>query len=167
MLFKVTDGLYQIRNKDIVPTEPQNAVTCYISRRRANCRTVSTRPLWAAAGAPVGRAVDAAGCLFPPRSPRRCHDVAGDLAPPSAGSATSRQLELRSIAPQFLSCIANSRKPMMGRHAVNALYLFAMVAVVVGVDVLFFRHHIWQRLIINVGIVLVFVAFYFKFLKRR
>jgi type IV secretory pathway VirB2 component (pilin) len=46
-------------------------------------------------------------------------------------------------------------------------YVLAMVAVVVGVDVLFFRHHFWERLIVNVGIVLVFAAFYLRFLKRR
>ena len=54
----------------------------------------------------------------------------------------------------------------MARPAVNVLYVFAMVAVVVGVDVLFFRHHFWQRLMVNVGIVLVFVAFYLRFLKH-
>jgi hypothetical protein len=47
-----------------------------------------------------------------------------------------------------------------------ALYVLAMVAVVVGADVLFFRHHFWDRLMVNVGIVAVFVAFYFRFLKR-
>ena len=46
------------------------------------------------------------------------------------------------------------------------LYLLAMVALVVGVDILFFRHEFWARLAVNVGIVLVFVAFYFRFLKR-
>ncbi len=46
------------------------------------------------------------------------------------------------------------------------LYLLAMVAVVVSVDILFFRHHLWLRLIVNIGIVLVFVAFYLRFLKR-
>jgi len=46
------------------------------------------------------------------------------------------------------------------------LYVLAMVAVVVGVDVLFFKHQFWQRLIVNVGIVVVFGAFYFRFLKR-
>jgi hypothetical protein len=51
----------------------------------------------------------------------------------------------------------------MGRQAV--LYVLAMVVVVVGVDVLFFRNHFWERLIANVGIVLVFAAFYFRFLK--
>jgi hypothetical protein len=54
----------------------------------------------------------------------------------------------------------------MGRHATVVLYVLAMVAVVVGVDVLFFRHQFWPRLIVNVGIVLVFVAFYFRFLKH-
>ncbi len=47
-----------------------------------------------------------------------------------------------------------------------ALYVLAMVAVVVGVDILFLRHEFWPRLASNVGIVLVFVAFYFRFLKR-
>lgn len=46
------------------------------------------------------------------------------------------------------------------------LFVLAMVGVVVGVDVLFFRHHFWARLIVNVGIVLVFAAVYLRFLKR-
>jgi hypothetical protein len=54
----------------------------------------------------------------------------------------------------------------MGRQAAVVLYVLAMVAVVVGVDVLFFRGHFWERLAVNVGIVLVFGAFYFRFLKR-
>jgi type IV secretory pathway VirB2 component (pilin) len=54
----------------------------------------------------------------------------------------------------------------MRRPAASALYVIAMVAVVVGVDVLFFRHRFGQRLAVNIGIVLVFGAFYFIFLKR-
>jgi hypothetical protein len=54
----------------------------------------------------------------------------------------------------------------MGSKAAIVLYVLAMVGVVVGVDILFFRHHIWERLIVNVGIVLVFGAFYLRFLKR-
>ncbi len=53
----------------------------------------------------------------------------------------------------------------MGIKTVVVLYLLVMVAVVVGADVLFFRHHFWVRLIGNVGIVLVFVAFYLRYLK--
>ena len=51
----------------------------------------------------------------------------------------------------------------MERPAVVALYVVALVAVVVGVDVLFFRHHVWARLMANVGIVLLFAAFYLRF----
>ena len=47
------------------------------------------------------------------------------------------------------------------------LYVLALVVVVVGVDILFFRHHLWERLIANVGIVVVFVVVYLRFLKRR
>jgi hypothetical protein len=46
------------------------------------------------------------------------------------------------------------------------LYVLVMVAVIVGVDVLFLRHLFWQRLISNIGIVLVFGLFYVLFLKR-
>jgi hypothetical protein len=55
----------------------------------------------------------------------------------------------------------------MGRQAVTVLYVLALIVVVVGVDLLFFRHHFWERLAVNVGIVLVFGAFYFRFLKQR
>ncbi len=54
----------------------------------------------------------------------------------------------------------------MGRQAIVVLYVLAMVAVVVVVDVLFFRYLFWQRLIVNVGVVLVFAAFYLRFLKH-
>jgi hypothetical protein len=53
----------------------------------------------------------------------------------------------------------------MGRQAIGVLYVLVMVAVIVGVDVLFFRDQPWERLAVNVGIVLVFGAFYLRFLK--
>lgn len=55
---------------------------------------------------------------------------------------------------------------MMGRHASTVLYVLGLIAVVVGVDVLFFRHQFWERLMVNIGIVLVFIAFGLRFLKR-
>jgi hypothetical protein len=36
-----------------------------------------------------------------------------------------------------------------------------------SVDILFLRNRFWERLMVNVGIVLVFGAFYFRFLNRR
>ena len=56
---------------------------------------------------------------------------------------------------------------VVGRSATAVLYVVAMVAVVVAVDVLFFRgDHFWARLAANLGIVLVFGAFYLRFLHH-
>jgi hypothetical protein len=46
------------------------------------------------------------------------------------------------------------------------LYGVAMAAVIVAIDLLFFRDRFWERLSVNTGIVLLFAAFYFRFLKR-
>lgn len=50
----------------------------------------------------------------------------------------------------------------------TALLVLAMVAIVVGADVLFFRSGkwFWERLAANIGIVLVFGACYFRFVAR-
>ena len=53
----------------------------------------------------------------------------------------------------------------MGRHAAVVLYVLALIAVVVGVDVLFFRNRFWQRLMVNVGIALVFRGVLFEIPK--
>jgi hypothetical protein len=39
-------------------------------------------------------------------------------------------------------------------------YLAAIILAIVAVDVLVFRNYFWERLMVNVGIVLVFAAFY-------
>jgi hypothetical protein len=51
----------------------------------------------------------------------------------------------------------------MGRQVAAVLFVVAMAAIIVGVDVLFFRNQFWPRLMANVGIVLVFAAFYLRF----
>jgi len=56
---------------------------------------------------------------------------------------------------------------MGGRENISVvLYVLAMIAVVVGVDLLFFKHRFLERLMVNVGIVLVFAAFYLRFLRN-
>jgi len=55
----------------------------------------------------------------------------------------------------------------MKRNMSVVLYIVVMIAVVVSVDLLFFRNLVWERLASNIGIVLVFVAFYFRFQKKR
>jgi hypothetical protein len=47
-----------------------------------------------------------------------------------------------------------------------AAYAVLMAAMIVAVDLLFFRNRFWERLTVNLGIVLIFAAFYFRFLKR-
>lgn len=42
-----------------------------------------------------------------------------------------------------------------------------MVTLIVGLDVLLFRHQFWPRLMLNVGIVLVFGAFYLRFIRQQ
>jgi hypothetical protein len=54
----------------------------------------------------------------------------------------------------------------MGRQVAVVLYVVAMAAVIVGVDLVFFRNRFWERLTVNIGIVLVFAAFYLRFLWR-
>lgn len=46
------------------------------------------------------------------------------------------------------------------------LYVVAMAATIVGADFAFFRSRFWERLLANVGIVLIFAAFYLRFLRR-
>jgi uncharacterized membrane protein len=55
--------------------------------------------------------------------------------------------------------------PRMGRHIIVVLYVVAMIAAVVGVDIAFFKDRPWERLMANVGIVLVFAAFFLRFLR--
>lgn len=51
---------------------------------------------------------------------------------------------------------------MSGRTAVVA-YVVSMVVVIVGLDVVVFRHQLLARFLANVGVVLVFGAFYLRF----
>jgi hypothetical protein len=55
----------------------------------------------------------------------------------------------------------------MGKQVAVVLYVMAMIAVIVGVDFVFFRNRFWERLIVNIGIVLVFGAFYLRFLTQN
>jgi hypothetical protein len=50
----------------------------------------------------------------------------------------------------------------MTRHMSAVLYVVVLIAVVVSVDLLFFKDRFWERLMVNIGIVLVFAAFYLR-----
>lgn len=51
----------------------------------------------------------------------------------------------------------------MSRSFATVVCVIALIVTVVGVDVLFFRDHLWPRLMVNIGIVLVFGAFFLRF----
>ena len=54
----------------------------------------------------------------------------------------------------------------MNGHLKIVLYVLAMIAVIVGVDIAFFKDRFWERLLANIGIVLLFAAvFYLRFLR--
>ena len=82
-------------------------------------------------------------------------------------------LDAAGIAVALLAIRLSARPAGRARPAptdvaalVNCGWLLVLEVLVVGVDILFFRHQFWARLIVNVGIVLVFGAFYLRFLKR-
>lgn len=52
------------------------------------------------------------------------------------------------------------------RIILPVLYFVVMIAVIVSVDFLFLRHMFWGRLVVNIGIFLVFAAFYARFLGQ-
>jgi type IV secretory pathway VirB2 component (pilin) len=54
----------------------------------------------------------------------------------------------------------------MTRNMYVGLYIAVLIAVVISVDLLFFRNRFWERLMVNIGVVLVFAAFYLRFLKN-
>lgn len=51
-------------------------------------------------------------------------------------------------------------------RTIAILYVAAMVALIVGLDVTLFKDRLWERLAVNVGIVLVFAACYFRFVRH-
>lgn len=58
------------------------------------------------------------------------------------------------------------RRINMQKNLAIALYVIVMVGIILALDVTVFRHHLGARLLVNIGIVLVFVAFYFVLFKH-
>ena len=55
----------------------------------------------------------------------------------------------------------------MARQIVAVICAVVMVAVIVGIDLVFFKNRFWERLAVNIGIVLIFGAFYVRFALRK
>jgi hypothetical protein len=54
----------------------------------------------------------------------------------------------------------------MPRNVSVMLYVAVLIVVIVSVDLLFFKDRFWERLIVNISIVLVDAAFYLLFLNK-
>ena len=72
---------------------------------------------------------------------------------------------LRDIAVPFCGP-APTGGSKWGDQGTLVLYVVLMAALIVAVDVLFFKSRFWERLMVNAGIVLVFGAFYVRFFQR-
>jgi hypothetical protein len=107
-----------------------------------------------------------------------------EYAPVGWDTYNQKELSRTAIAFNYRHCVAaqppgwvplavspiqnRNRQPRgteMGRQITVVLYVVAMAAVIVGVDFVFFRNRFWERLTVNIGIVLVFTAFYLRFLR--
>ncbi len=54
----------------------------------------------------------------------------------------------------------------MDHHKLTTLlFIVVMVIIIIAVDVLFFKNHLAERFLVNIGIVLIAIAFYSGFLK--
>jgi len=71
---------------------------------------------------------------------------------------------LELVTSKYTLSQSHERLKAMDRRIAVVLYVVAMASVIVGVDLVFFRDKFWERLIVNIGIVLVFGAFYMRFL---
>lgn len=72
-----------------------------------------------------------------------------------------------SLSLQEFYPLPRARVIEMPRQMSVLLYAVVLIVGVVSVDVLFFRNRFWERLIVNIGIVLVFAAFYLRFWSDR
>jgi hypothetical protein len=68
------------------------------------------------------------------------------------------------MARRLHSC---QRDCYMERRVITVLYVVLLIIVIVSLDFLFFKREFWERLIANIGVVLVFLAFYLRFIRIR
>jgi hypothetical protein len=114
--------------------------------------------------------VPVAPALSPPRKPATDQLSARDFPAPVRYQDRVRHSPLRWASEKcyypLQHMIIREMLAEMGRQLAVVLYVVAMAAVIVGVDFAFFRNRFWERLAVNIGIVLVFGAFYFRFFRH-
>lgn len=88
----------------------------------------------------------------------------------STGTVVQHPQQRESSASPRSSDRPKPAKGVAGDRVVRRVsivaYVGLLVVCVVAVDILFFRNRFWERLLANVGIVLVFAAFALRFLRK-
>jgi hypothetical protein len=79
---------------------------------------------------------------------------------------TSQGIAETDGCPEAWTDDAPRRGVEMAKHAYMVIYFLLMIIIIVGSDFLFLRHHFTARLMANIGIVVVFAAIYFIFLRK-
>lgn len=79
-----------------------------------------------------------------------------------------RRAKFNSTTAQLVTIMQLGLLLVMNRtmSASTVLYIAMMIAIIVGVDLLFLRNKPLERLIVNVGIVVLFAAVYLQFVKK-
>lgn len=54
----------------------------------------------------------------------------------------------------------------MDKNIAAILLVVLMVVLIIVLDIVLFRHHLLARLLSNVGLVLLFIAFYLRFIRH-
>jgi hypothetical protein len=83
------------------------------------------------------------------------------------GMAFRLNLSTCRSKPESVGASSSSGRPViaLASRIFLAVYVAAMIAAVVLLDVTIFHKHLWARLMVNIGIIMVFVAFYLRFFK--
>lgn len=53
----------------------------------------------------------------------------------------------------------------MDKNPMAIVFVIIMIIIIIAVDILLFRHYFWARLASNVGIILIFLALYLRFIR--
>lgn len=80
-----------------------------------------------------------------------------------SGQATKRGSSQHTNFVKVLACLITRYNDYMKKALPVLPYVVVMVVIIVSIDVLFFRQRFWERLLANMGIVLLFAAFYLRF----
>ena len=70
------------------------------------------------------------------------------------------------VVPCTSAAVDQQKGTEVRGQSATVLWVLVMAVTIASIDVLFFKHRFWERLMVNVGLVLVFGGFYLRFVRR-